>query len=129
MKRVTRRQALLTGGALAATGAATAVYVGPGGCTTGSPRAAGPAFALVAVDGGEDRLSMLLAELIPQIRSQRSRVGRGLWGWSMGGSGPCALPSRGRGSSRRGDLWRRAVAEPRRERPFLRDAFAAETQQ
>jgi S-formylglutathione hydrolase FrmB len=168
VKRITRRQALLTGGALAATGAATAVYVGPrrivdrltrdcgpepapvpdagwtvetktlasrfvttpvGYIVAEPPRwkggpaviclpgrgstattiiegyrlhdrvaaAAGPAFALVAVDGGEsywhrradgeDRLSMLLAELIPQIRSQRGLVARGLWGWSMGGYG------------------------------------------
>jgi pimeloyl-ACP methyl ester carboxylesterase len=168
VKRVTRRQALLTGGALAAIGAGAAVYLGPrrivdrltrdcgpepapvpdagwtvatntlksrfvqapvgyvvaeppgwrGGpavvCLPGRgstpttifdgyrlhdrvAAAAGPAFALVAVDGGEsywhrradgeDRLSMLLTELIPQIRSQRGLVARGLWGWSMGGYG------------------------------------------
>lgn len=57
----------------------------------------GAAFALVAVDGGEsywhrrangeDRLSMLLTELIPSIRAERGLMARGIWGWSMGGYG------------------------------------------
>jgi pimeloyl-ACP methyl ester carboxylesterase len=60
----------------------------------------GPRFAIVAVDGGssywharvngEDRLTMLLNELLPRLREENlgtHGAGVGLWGWSMGGYG------------------------------------------
>ena len=60
----------------------------------------GGAFAVVAVDGGssywhrrangENRLAMLLNELLPRLRREHLGnfgAGVGLWGWSMGGYG------------------------------------------